>query len=66
MGASLNANTGSKIMTAIYLNLADVRNLLLALGKSRSETVSPGVALEIIASGLGVTVKFLTTYCEMT
>lgn len=52
-------------MSAISLNLADVRNLILALGKERPETVGPREALDIIASGLGVSSKYLTTYSDM-
>jgi hypothetical protein len=52
-------------MSAIYLNLGDVRNLLLALGRPRPETVGHGEALDIIASGLGVSSKFLTTFTGM-
>jgi hypothetical protein len=52
-------------MSAIYLGLADVRNLLLALGKPRTQEVAPRAALELIASALGVSYKFLTTYSDL-
>ncbi|MCS4088771.1 hypothetical protein [Rhizobium sp. BK176] len=52
-------------MSAIYLGLADVRNLLLALGKPRTQEVTPKVALELIAAGLGVSYRFLTTYTDL-
>lgn len=52
-------------MSAISLNLADIRNLLVALGKERKETISTRQALEVIASGLGVSSEYLTTYTEV-
>lgn len=52
-------------MSAIYLNLADVRNLLARLGEPSPEICDLNEAKAIIAEGLGVTVDYLELWLAL-